>query len=221
MGKIGVSNISRIRNQKDLRRGGPIRQPYDRVLIVCEGAKTEPNYFNEIRILERLSSAHVVIIPSTLGTDPLNVVKSAIEEFEKTRAYDKVFVVFDRDDHLTYDNAIAKAEATDGKLRNDEKRAVPFKAIVSVPSFEFWLLLHFEDVQAWLHRDEVMRRLRQHIPNYEKGMDNTFAVTRPSLEIATQRAARLKERNSRRPGNEPYTDVHDLVAFLLRLKTGH
>jgi len=107
------------------------------VLIVCEGAKTEPNYFNEIRVLERLSSAHVKIIPSALGTDPLSVVNSSIEEFEKIHAFDKVFVVFDRDDHLNYDNAIAKAEATDGKLKNDEKQAVPFEAIASVPSFEF------------------------------------------------------------------------------------
>jgi hypothetical protein len=191
------------------------------VLIVCEGAKTEPNYFNEIRIVEQLSSAHVKIIPSALGTDPLSVVKSAIEEFEKTLAFDKVYVVFDRDDHLNYDNAIAKAEATDGKMKNDEKRAVEFKAIVSVPSFEFWLLLHFEDVQAWFHRDEIMRRLRRQIQNYEKGMENTFAITKPHLAIAHQRAAFLMARNSRRPGDEPYTDVHELVAYLLQLKSGH
>ncbi|MBX9572169.1 MAG: RloB family protein [Candidatus Obscuribacterales bacterium] len=220
MGKIGVTTIPKYRNQKDLKRGRPKRQPYDSVLIVCEGAKTEPNYFQEIRVLERLSSAHVKIIPSTLGTDPLNVVKSAIEEFEKTRSFDKIYVVFDRDDHLNYDNAIVKAEATDKKLKNNEKKAVTFEAIVSVPSFEFWLLLHFADVQAWFHRDEIMQRLKQHIANYEKGMNNTFASTRPHLEVAKQRGSHLKEQNSRRPGNEAYTDVQDLVTALFKLRTG-
>lgn len=32
--------------------------------------------------------------------------------------------------------------------------------IASVPSFELWLLLHFENIQPPLHRDDVMRRLR-------------------------------------------------------------
>ncbi len=158
-----------------MKRGGAIKQPYDRVLVVCEGAKTVMNYLHEI---ERLASAYVRIIPSELGTDPLKIVESAIAEFERTRAFDKVFVVFDRDDHLCYANAIAKAQAKDKKLKNDEKKPVGFEAVVSVPSFELWLLLHFHDQQVWLHRDEALDRLRQHIPGYAKGMDDTETVQR-------------------------------------------
>ena len=149
-----------------MKRRQPVRQPYDRVLIVCEGAKTEPNYFLEIRRAERLASAHVRIIPSELGTEPLQIVESAIAEFEKDRGFDRIYVVFDRDDHRTYANAIARAEAINGRMKNDEKEQVSFEAIVSVPSFELWLLLHFADIQAWFHRDEIAQRLRQHIAAY-------------------------------------------------------
>ena len=34
---------------KDHQRKVAIREPYDRVLIVCEGEKTEPSYFMELR----------------------------------------------------------------------------------------------------------------------------------------------------------------------------
>ncbi len=61
------------------------------MLVVCEGARTEPSYFSEIRIAERLSSGSVRIIPSELRTDPLKIVESAIAEFEKSRrAFDEV-----------------------------------------------------------------------------------------------------------------------------------
>jgi hypothetical protein len=67
-----------------------------------------------------MSSASVRIIPSELGTQPLKIVQSAIAEFQKTQGFEKVFVVFDRDDHPNYANAIAKAEAQDKKLLNDD-----------------------------------------------------------------------------------------------------
>ena len=92
-------------------------QPHDRVLIVCEGAKTEPNYFQDLRKRARIPTAVIKIMPSALGTQPLQVVEFAIAEFNRTRAYDRVYAVFDRDTHPTYANAIGKAEAYCIKLK--------------------------------------------------------------------------------------------------------
>jgi hypothetical protein len=211
----------RSRGKDSLKRKGPVKPRYDRLLIVCEGSKTEPNYFNEIRQKKKLQSAHIKIVHSELGTEPLLVVKSAVEEFNKTRCYERIYVVFDRDDHLTYVNAINSAEAKDKKnhrLKNEEKEPVSFEAIVSVPSFELWLLLHYENIQAWIHRDEALARLRGFIPNYAKGMNNVFETTEQNLAVASQRGTALENRFSRLAGDEPYTDVHKLVGALLNLK---
>jgi hypothetical protein len=51
-------------------------------------------------------------------------------------AYDKVFCVFDRDKHTTFDAALHRT-----KDLNAEGK--PFEAITSTPCFEFWLILHF------------------------------------------------------------------------------
>lgn len=59
---------------RDLRRKSAKRQPIERLLIVCEGSKTEPNYLNEIRQDLRLPTANVLVLPSEIGTDPLKVV---------------------------------------------------------------------------------------------------------------------------------------------------
>jgi hypothetical protein len=160
-------------------------------------------------------------VHSELGTEPKQIVESAEAEFQRTRGYERIYVVFDRDDHLTYANAIAMAESRNKRLRNDERRPVTFEAIVSVPCFELWLLLHFSDIQAWLHRDEALQPLRGFLPGYSKDSRNAFNDTPPHLPAATARAAALRARFSRLPGTEAYTDVDELVATLRALRAPH
>jgi hypothetical protein len=210
-----MARNSKARSSRDLRRCVRNRRSYDRVLIVCEGEKTECNYLDEIRQIARIPSAHIQVIPSGLGTDPRSVVKSAEAVFEsKGKGFERIYAVFDRDDHPEYANAIHMACAKDKKLKSDEKQPVRFEAIVSVPCFELWLLLHFSDVWSPIHRDTVLARLRTHVTVYKKGLPNLFELTRANLEAATSRAKTLKQTNQRIPGEVPYTDVHELVDFL-------
>ena len=46
--------------EETARKKGKIK-PYDRVLIVCEGEKTEPIYFEEIRVTLELDSANIKV----------------------------------------------------------------------------------------------------------------------------------------------------------------
>lgn len=164
--------------------------------------------------------------PSELGTAPVQVVQYAKTLFEhgdrhkniQRRAFEKVYAVFDRDDHNSYLEALNVAASLDGKLRNDAKQLVVFQAIASVPSFEQWLLLHFEDVQAPHHRDQVMSRLKLYIPDYDKGTSNAFAVTCEHLSVAIRRADRLKARFTAHSNPEPFTGVVELVKLLTTLR---
>lgn len=113
------------------------------MLIVTNRSKTEPNYFTEIRSQYRLQTANAEFRRSDLGTEPLQVVQHAK-------------ALFHRDEHRSYAEALQLAHALDARLSNDTKQSISFKAIASVPKFELWLLLHFENVAAPLHRDEVI-----------------------------------------------------------------
>jgi hypothetical protein len=219
-------NSPQERQKWQLARKQQSRASYDRILIVSEGSKTEPNYFGEIRSAHRLHTANVVVRPGELGTAPTQVVQYAQELFERgdrhrriqPRAFEQVYAVFDRDDHASYFDALKMAEALDGKLRNDIKQPVRFKAVASVPSFELWLLLHYEDIQAPMHRDEVMQRLKQHVPGYEKGTEGAFEMTRGRLDVATQRADQLSAKFTPYDAPEPYTGIVNLVKLLTRLR---
>lgn len=203
------------------------RASYARILIVTEGSKTEPLYLEEIRAAHQLHSANVEVQPGQLGTAPIQVVQYARQLFEvgdlhkgiRPKSCDQVYAVFDRDDHGSYFNALDLAKSLDGKLRNDDRQPVSFKAIASIPSFELWMLLHYEDVQAPIHRDEVMERLKQHIHDYEKGAGGAFATTRDRLETATQRAQALAAKFNAYTAPEPFTALHELVTLLTTLRT--
>lgn len=223
---MALNHSPKERQQKQLERKQKQRASYDRILIVSVGSKTEPDYFREIRAAYRLNTANVAVHPGELGTSPIQVVQYAKDLFEKgdrskqiqPRAFEQVYAVFDRDDHLTYFDALKLAKSLNGRLRNDSKQPVSFKAIASVPSFELWLLLHYEDIQSPIHRDEVMRRLKLHIPGYEKGAGGSFATTRKLLTIATQRARALAAKFSAFEAPEPYTAIEELVTLLTTLR---
>ncbi len=205
------------RNAASYKRGAPKRPPYDRVLIVCEGSKTEPNYFNEIRQAFRIPGTDVRVINGN-GTQPLQVVDTALAVFKESPEYEQVFAVFDRDNHPTYHDAIRRAEANNHKLKNSERQKVRFEAVASVPSFEVWFLMHFQSVAAWLERDVVLQQLRARVPSYAKGQADMYARTRADIPRAKREAVARRRENDRLTGNAIYTDVDRLVDTLHALK---
>ena len=73
------------------------REPVSVILIVCEGEKTEPGYFEQFPVAKDVREIR------GLGMDPLRLVQEARElqrEFRKRRGYDygQVWCVFDRDE---------------------------------------------------------------------------------------------------------------------------
>jgi len=219
---MGRDNSPKIRRLADLARRQAQRATYDRILLVCEGSKTEPNYLREIRQTYRLHTANVVIHPSELGTAPIQVVQYAKELLEnghthkhlKAGAFERAYV--DRDEHESFFEALRLVESLNGKILNDNKHPIVFEAIVSIPSFELWLLLHFEDIQHTIHRNEVLKRLKHYIPKYDKSMINIFSLTKNKLDIAHQRAQLLSKQKT--DGALPYTDISKLIFILTDLR---
>jgi hypothetical protein len=205
----------RTRTAADYARRGPAREPYDLVLIVCEGEKTEPFYFSGLRSVERLSSANVKVTPAD-GSDPVSIVRYA----EQLAAdYDRVFCVFDRNGHANYDAALAKIAQS--PLGQSGKLA----AITSWPCFELWILLHFRYSSAAIMPagrqsscDVACRELQRHVPQYQKGRKTTYEELLPRRATALANARRLQRDNSQTGVTNPSTRVHELVDYLLRLR---
>lgn len=211
------NNVVAAKGAETFARRAPVREPYDVVLIVCEGEKTEPLYFLSIRKKYRLSSANIHIIHPS-GTDPMTIVTFAEGELKKG-VYDRVYCVFDRDGHSNYHNAVAKI------INSVEEKSGRLIGTTSWPCFEFWLLLHFVYVSAPIQKsgtesacDKVLRELKQYIPSYAKGEKTTFDQLEQKLNYAMRNARRLSKENFNSGSTNPATRVHELVGYLLQLK---
>lgn len=214
---MAKSKHRRERLGRDLKRKKGRQLPFPRVLIVCEGEKTEPLYFDDIRKQNRIPTAHIRVIPAN-GTQPRQVVDFAEATFRKSKEYEWVFAVFDRDDHATYLDALDRAAALDNRHKNDDGQKVRFIAIPSVPCFELWLLLHFVEIHAFFHRQEIIQKVCVHIADYEKGSEAIYAATGPKLALATARAKHLRQRFDPRTGEDPVTLVHEVVELLRTIR---
>lgn len=205
----------RARQINDLKRNRPKRTSYDRVLIVCEGSKTEPNYFRELVDHLRLNSANVEVDGES-DSSPRSVVAHAIKRYQNDEEFDQIYCVFDRDEHTTFQEALQRIR---------ESRKIPLNAIVSVPCFEYWLLLHFEFTTKPYARsgdrsaaDCVVFDLKRHLPGYAKGYKKTFQELRDKLNVAIERSKRIIAQCEMNQTDNPSTQTHLLVEYLNKLK---
>lgn len=220
MGTDDLFKKRKARTAQDQARRKASRAPYEKVLIVCEGEKTEPNYFNELIDFYEINTANVVI-DGSCGSSPISVVNHAIARYAKEKdtlvPYDKVYCVIDRDTHDSFDEAIAKLAK--------QKPAGVFHATVSVPCFEYWLLLHFNYTTAAFMAagnksagDRVLVELKKYWPDYGKGNHGTFSHLLGQLNFAKANAARVLVNAQQTGSSNPSTQVHELVEYLQNIK---
>ncbi len=183
------------------------RELRQRFLIVCEGSKTEPNYFNAFRAAKEIIDVEVL----GLGLDPLTLVQEAIRrsgEAKRAKApYDQVWCVFDRDDWPVqmFSQAIEL-------VRNKGLRVA-----YSNEAFELWYLLHFDYHDTAISRSTYQRRLTERLGfAYRKNNPEMYRVLFTHQAIAIQFATKLlAQYDPPNPANDnPSTTVHLLVQEL-------
>lgn len=224
------------RRRTDLRRRGPQREPYDRILIVCEDTRSARGYFEEIRREWHLSPVNIVVRPSDDGTDPRSVVCYAHDLFsEENNDYDVVYCVFDRDQHETFGQALDLIKKWNLSFQSalvdaDGSPRSRFRPIVSDPCFEFWLLLHYRYTDrpygptgSRSPCEDLIHDLKEYIKDYDKGSGGVFARTAEYLPVALEHARRRARRADADGTTNPRTDIHLLIQHLddLRLRTSH
>ena len=176
-----------------------------RILIVCEGRVTEPEYIDVVRVGERINLIQIIV--DAEGGTPKTLVDRAVEEKKKNARnefgrYDEVWCVFDVDEHPLIPEAKEKAAANG------------IKVALSNPCFELWLILHFVYHSAPLNRHEARRECQRQMPDYEKHIPADVVFPRLDTAIAnSKRLARWQETRQGSGGN-PSTDVYQLIERL-------
>lgn len=179
------------------------RIPSERFLIVCEGTKTEPNYFGSFRVPKD------VINVEGLADNTDRIVEEAIR-LSADGEYDQVWCVFDRDSFpkKNFNNAFFIAQ----KNR--------IKIAYSNEAFELWYLLHFHYYDNAMSRKQYSRLLADNLGSpYKKNSKEMYEILETRQHVAIKNANRLLATYGSGidpESNNPSTTVHLLVLQLNR-----
>lgn len=221
--KVKIDNAYKKRfERQETKRRQDVRLKRRFYLIVCEGTKTEPNYFRGLK--ENRPPGVVELVDLDVygtGHDPLNVVSDAQKERQRLeqagRTIDEVWAVFDRDSFpdQNFNNAITKGQQ------------VGVNCAWTNESFELWYLLHFQLFENAMRRKgykalierELSKKLGQPYV-YQKNSPDMFVLLREhgNIEQAIARAKQLETEFVGRTDyadHNPCTKVHELIEKLL------
>ena len=184
-------------------------------LIVTEGTKTEPNYFNAIKkIINQNFKERIQIEVSGEGDNTVNLFEIAKNYAEKNpNGYKHVWVVYDTDD-FPKDNIDAVPMLCKENSNSDRQ----YHAIWSNQCVELWYLLHFSFMQSDLHRKEYFPKLDECLKKinkgkYKKNCEDMYYILRPYMDNAIRNAKALSEINRGKLPSEsaPGTMIFEFV----------
>ena len=175
-------------------------------VIATEGEKTEPSYF---AIFRDDLVIHVHCVKGDHKSSPKQVLHRMKQHLERNgiTKNDEAWLVVDRDTWSEEDLL---------QLHEWSQGASNRGFALSNPKFEYWLLLHFEDGTELGTPRALSRRLRRHLPNYDKGVD-ARNVTKAMIREAVCRAKGRDSPPCTDWPRQPWrTTVYRLVYNILR-----
>jgi len=189
---------------------------FPNILIVCEDTKSSKYYIEDYIQHIRLPSVKVKVVAGD-GSAPRNVVNTIeryISEEEQDNPYEYIFLVIDRDHHATFDEAVDKFNT----LINNHKDK-KFFSILSYPSFETWILYHFEYSRAVMEYSlDVIKKIKAAGLDYEKSSNDIFEATFLLIDKAITNSKRSIADSDIVGEPNPSTLFHKLIDVLANVK---
>lgn len=218
---MGSDDLFKKKRAKLKERNKELRTPNPHsFLIVSEGKKTEPLYFDGLaKYINNKYGQSIDVRPTIVAHGEGKCTVSLVEATAKiaSRApirYSQVWVVFDKDNFQDFDEAVKLAESFD------------FHAAWSNQSFEYWIYLHFYYSDGALHRNDWVEKLDKLFKSdgisengYRKNNPKIFEIVTAygSLKAAVHNASRVEKtfKQGTPPSLcDPCTKVHQLILEL-------
>lgn len=184
-----------------------IRYARNRILILCEGQKTEPNYFRKFPVDIKLVELGI----QGAGANTLSLVRKAIrlgqEAAKKKHPYNQIWCVFDRDSFPAGNFNEAFRVARENRIR----------IAYSNQCFELWYFLHYHFNDTAIDRQEYCTKLTEQIGReYRKNDDGMYELLKARQQEAIRNAKRLLATYSlcNPERDDPSTTVYQLVETL-------
>ncbi len=226
--KIKIDNaIIKRRSRKEKKRLVGYRYKRIFYLIVCEGEKTEPNYFLSLKksLPKGVLELTQIDIDGT-GKNTLSIIEEAKKlrkKYEENylRKIDKVWAVFDKDSFPSrnFNDAINKGEHSRPKIN----------CAWTNEAFELWYLLHFNFYNTGISRHQYQKLIEKEIIKatgkkeykYTKNSTEMYELINSfgNQNFAISNAEKLEKLHFDRSysNHNPCTKVHLLIKELTKL----
>jgi hypothetical protein len=177
--KEKIDNAILKRQRTQWKRTEAVRNKRKFYLVVCEGEKTEPNYFEAFKndLPKAVLNVYEFKIEGT-GYNTLSLVQEAERlknnwQQQTMRPIDKVWVVFDKDSFIPQDFNAAIAQCNQTKN---------IEAAWSNEAFELWYLLHFHFYNTAISRKQYQKLIEDNLKpflgkkyKYKKNSEEMYA----------------------------------------------
>lgn len=211
----------RVRGRKVRKEAVRDLIPY-RILIVCEGEKTEPGYFKTLKDLLEVKFRDLVDLKKVNLKELIEIdgsgknTKSLVRHTLRLKAqasipFGHVWCVFDKDSFTNeqFNSAIINAEKED------------IEVAWSNEAIELWFLLHFEYISTGITRYQYIDKLNYifksiGLGKYEKNMDGIYNILKEyeSQDFAIGNVKRLLKDGFNYADMKPATTVYKLIELL-------
>ncbi|MFM7353665.1 MAG: RloB family protein, partial [Microcystis aeruginosa] len=198
-----------------LRRQTKTRETRKRFLIVCEGEKTEVNYFKAFDVPKKIE-----VTVRGEGKNSLSLVNKAIQIIDNLKqddSFDQIWCVFDKDN-------CSKEQFNQAERLAKQKN---IKIAYSNEAFEIWFILHFQYLDIATSRSEYLKILTTQMKKYgllnkkekyAKNREDMYEKLKPYQTTAITNAAKLiqdRDEAKKHPFDaNPSTTVQELVQEL-------
>lgn len=219
--KIKIDNAVLKRLERKQQKEIKCKKILCRILIVCEGEKTEPQYFKKFNAKNNNSFTYEVKCEGC-GEGTMKVVNTAIELANKaellSQPFDSIWAVFDKDNFADFNAAIEKAENNN------------INVAWSNEAFELWYLYHFHNRTTQMSRNDYKKAISDAVNStgkwpkkqpyeYKKEDENNFNIMntygniRNAIRWAKQQHLTFTDKNY--ANQNPCTTVYKLALQLL------
>lgn len=183
----------------------------DTFLIVCEGERTEPNYFKKFPLKKEVIEVDVIGEGKNTNTLVLEAMRLKRKAEKEGNPYNQVWVVFDRDSFpaANFQKAIQLCDA------NGIRFAVTNEA------FELWYLLHFHYYDSGISRTQYGDMLTALMGRkYIKNQKDIYELLKDKQDQAIKWSKKLQKYHFEINGyhdycnSNPISTVYELVEEL-------
>lgn len=221
---MGSDDLFKKKRAERKRRKHEYKSPKaNSFLIVTEGKRTEPLYFRGlVKKIENKIGGNIDVYEMPIidingeGCATNKLIEKTEQLVSQAKIiYQNIWVVFDKDDFLDFDEAVDLGE----------KRG--YQVAWSNQSFEYWLYLHFDYSDSALHRRDWNEKLSEIFQEYQLGdgkyhknceniydLVNTYNGVDTAIKNAKRRMENFDEKKCKPSKYDPGTTVYILVEQL-------